>query len=562
MNRKILAIDLDGTLLSSRSKITKENLDALKAWTKSGNEIAILSGRSFITGNKIKAKIEAHTSKKITNYGFFNGAYVQTNNQITKSVIPFSEVKQLVNVAKKYDCPCWIYPSKEEYKNSIFVQSFKFKFIFGLINSIKMRNFTNQETDAYKFIFLSLNKNVISQIYSYLKKKFDKMFDVSLTSKFLIEVTRKNTNKGSALNNILKNKNYSLVAAIGDSNNDLPMLMNADISAVIKPDNKALEAAAQIKFTKQKNAVAKFINDYINNKDFYFNKEIKAIFCDLDGTLLNGKPSIVDLRTKVMIQEAAKYNIPFIITTGRSMSDSKWLYRYLELPHCSHSFIISDNGGVIYDANNDKYLKVNSINPKIVKQVYSIIKDYVDKNQSDAVVCLHDLTNELHVNSIDAIENIIKKRVNKTLKEHYWSIKKYREIKELSEISPVVKMIAQFTNQNECQKLIKILKSKKLPIAITASAGTNVEINALGIDKASGVKYVANLVNWSAKNIMTLGDSDNDISMLKYAKYGITYKKALPNAVKAAKHLFDSKSCDVVYDAISGFIFGKEKLKK
>lgn len=43
---KMIAVDLDGTLLNSESKISKENIDAIKKAREHGIEVVVATGRA------------------------------------------------------------------------------------------------------------------------------------------------------------------------------------------------------------------------------------------------------------------------------------------------------------------------------------------------------------------------------------------------------------------------------------------------------------------------------------------------------------------------------------
>ena len=57
---------------------------------------------------------------------------------------------------------------------------------------------------------------------------------------------------------------------------------------------------------------------------------IKAVFSDLDGTLLNENGTVSE-ETKEMIEKLKKAGIKFFIATGRSFLAMKRFYDHLEL---------------------------------------------------------------------------------------------------------------------------------------------------------------------------------------------------------------------------------------
>ena len=82
---------------------------------------------------------------------------------------------------------------------------------------------------------------------------------------------------------------------------------------------------------------------------------IKCIFIDIDGTLLDDKKNISDY-TKNVIKQLKEKNIKVILISGRCMSEVIEISKKCN----ASSIIISDNGSVIYDYNaKNIFLKKN-----------------------------------------------------------------------------------------------------------------------------------------------------------------------------------------------------------
>ena len=73
---------------------------------------------------------------------------------------------------------------------------------------------------------------------------------------------------------------------------------------------------------------------------------IKAVFCDVDGTLLNDQQEILS-STKLAIQNLQKNNIKFVLVSGRCPAG---IYSVTQdsLDKCT---VISHNGAIILDEN-------------------------------------------------------------------------------------------------------------------------------------------------------------------------------------------------------------------
>lgn len=95
---KLICIDLDGTLLDSRNKVTVKNREAIRKALDQGVEVAIVSGRPNCFTIRIMNQISGRMGH-IT----FNGAYYRIANKTRQIPIPEEAVKKITKLAKKYN---------------------------------------------------------------------------------------------------------------------------------------------------------------------------------------------------------------------------------------------------------------------------------------------------------------------------------------------------------------------------------------------------------------------------------------------------------------------------
>jgi hydroxymethylpyrimidine pyrophosphatase-like HAD family hydrolase len=97
-----------------------------------------------------------------------------------------------------------------------------------------------------------------------MEKEFSDL-EIIKHGKYSLEITNKNVTKWNALKNVCQNYKVleNEIACIGDSNNDLECIKNCGFSFSITKKNKEIIENSDINFKKQKNAVAKAINNYL-----------------------------------------------------------------------------------------------------------------------------------------------------------------------------------------------------------------------------------------------------------------------------------------------------------
>ena len=75
-----------------------------------------------------------------------------------------------------------------------------------------------------------------------------------------------------------------------------------------------------------------------------------------------------------------------------------------------------------------------------------------------------------------------------------------------------------------------------------------------GVNKCTGVEELAAMHGISMENVMTLGDYDNDMPMIKAAGLGVAMGNALEKVKAAADYVTDTNDNDGVGKAIEKFV--------
>lgn len=286
---KLIAIDLDGTLLNSYGEITNENKQAIKYAIDKGVQVVLASGRDPGTMKKISLELG------INNYLIAgNGASIydiKLDKNIYESFIEKEKALQIIKLCKENSIFFNIYTNK-----GIITESLNYNVkVFNNENNYKPNNkrtnievttdiynyIRNNELDILKIIICDNSKIIFNNIIDKLKKiKNVEVLDVSHMSKKLIrcgteeikieyfytEVTNKNTNKWDAISFLINKLDIPKdeVICIGDNVNDMKMVENAGVGIAMK--NSALEKMQigdYVTLDNNSNGVEKAIYKYI-----------------------------------------------------------------------------------------------------------------------------------------------------------------------------------------------------------------------------------------------------------------------------------------------------------
>ncbi len=226
-NKKLFAFDLDGTLLNSEQKLSKENIAALELAQSKGHILVITTGRNYIYSQFCLKE----------SWGFFNyfagcnGAIIHSINNRNlinpyRNKIDFSFVEQIINEIKDSSSTIqvsteWEVFTDEWIKEGIQVISPKSKerFIdpFPSISAM-----TEDDKKSIVQISVHVEQFEIRKTRDAWEEKYPD-YEFTITSPNNIDINWKNINKLSAIKEICKLENieYENVFVFGDSQNDI-----------------------------------------------------------------------------------------------------------------------------------------------------------------------------------------------------------------------------------------------------------------------------------------------------------------------------------------------------
>lgn len=97
---KLIASDLDGTILDSKHSIPDDNLKSIDNIQKAHIPFAICTGKTYSISKEICKHLNA-------NYGIFgNGSQIidlSTGEEIARKVLTLDEIKSCFSIIKKYN---------------------------------------------------------------------------------------------------------------------------------------------------------------------------------------------------------------------------------------------------------------------------------------------------------------------------------------------------------------------------------------------------------------------------------------------------------------------------
>lgn len=281
MNIKLVASDLDGTIIDRNNFIANENFKAIDKLNSKNIDFVVCTGKSYSVSKSICNDFKAK-------YGIFgNGAQIidlQTGEELNRKILKPKQISYCVKLAKRNNLHIHFYT-----EDAIVTENLKYmdlrNYILKDINKTELKFFIVPDIEKY---IAENNPDIFSLIISSddslesLEKEINKHLTVStslISKKGIYKdniINKEYEYLNIAPNNINKNQALSFLSsylqipqadmlAIGDNVNDLEMVKHSGIGIAVGDAYTELKNVAQ--YVTQKNvtdgAFAEAINKFI-----------------------------------------------------------------------------------------------------------------------------------------------------------------------------------------------------------------------------------------------------------------------------------------------------------
>lgn len=274
MKYKLIALDLDGTLLNSNGCISDETIKSIK--------IAIEENVQIIpaTGRNISLICEEIRSIKGINYVIAsNGAAVidlKQNKIIFSEYIATDILKEIIEIIREYpiaiefyadgysymDEDVWANPNKYKLtEENLNLLSDNHKMVKNILSKIIKGENLSWVDSVEKINIPFLSENMKNKIFNRLLAIKDKV-KVTSSVKDNVEINAVNANKGNGLKEISKLLDINLeeTVAIGDNNNDIEMLEMAGVGIAMGNASNDIKMKADfVTLNNDENGVGKAV---------------------------------------------------------------------------------------------------------------------------------------------------------------------------------------------------------------------------------------------------------------------------------------------------------------
>lgn len=287
---------------------------------------------------------------------------------------------------------------------------------------------------------------------------------------------------------------------------------------------------------------------------------VKAIFFDIDGTLVSFNTHRVPDSTREAIEKIRSKGIKVFIATGRHLSVIN------NLDDMEFDGYITMNGCYCLQGKDNVIFKKSIPSADIDRLI-----DYMQQEKEFA--CLFVEEHQLSINYIDDdmrfLMDLLKQDVSLIYKSREDAMCKALEQSSVGgAITPGFPAIGTFLVDNldyyrdkELFQLTAFFKQSEEEAIMRMLSGctsmrwypTFADVIAKGVDKGVGIDQFCKYYGFSVEETMAFGDGGNDIEMLRHSGIGVAMGNARQEVKQSADYVTDTVDNDGIWKALQHF---------
>lgn len=266
---RLMAFDLDDTLLNSECKITPKTLEALRKAAEKGIYIVLCSGR-------MEYGILPHVHT-LDIAGLEAGRYIIAMNgssifdlharqQIFSRKVPEDLLLEIYHEAKERGLPAQVYFPDIIYANV----DDKWTRLDADLCGVKLEaveDFEGFMKGGHAKMLVPGEPEVLKVFEKELKARFSDRAEIFTSKPFFLEIMPKNAGKGQALEELARRLNISLgnVMCFGDSYNDESMMKSAGLSVCMSNGKEDMKNICRFvtRYDNNNDGIADFLNNWV-----------------------------------------------------------------------------------------------------------------------------------------------------------------------------------------------------------------------------------------------------------------------------------------------------------
>ncbi len=249
MKYKLIVSDFDDTIVGDDQIIPSTTVDAIHDYISRGGKFVLSTGRMISAILPHARKLGLHG--EVIGYQGSVVADIDTGNFTYEEAVPYEYALEVAEFLEARDIYFHIYENdtfviKEETE---FSKAYRqFTFLPPKIVDKNLSDYIREKHLSPTKILLINYPERVPELLKLIGEKFSDKLLVNSSKRFLVEIVRKETDKGTALVSLAKRLGIDIeeVIAVGDGLNDIPMLLKAGLAVTVQNASSAVKEVANV----------------------------------------------------------------------------------------------------------------------------------------------------------------------------------------------------------------------------------------------------------------------------------------------------------------------------
>lgn len=260
---KLIALDLDGTLLDDDKRISKENLEVVNQLIEMNYEVVIATGRRYWSAKELTKEMDSHRIILANNGCVARNSY---NDQVLFTrYLNLEDFREIMKEGKKRELHAMIHMNGFEDGFDTIIEYDKdhkeyYNYLRNNDRYIRVENYLEINDERILAVVYAGNRDILKSFYKDIERKYPNIYNAHVVENVqladaILEVMNPKGNKWNSLLEYANNKNIrpEEIVAIGDDWNDLDMIKNAGLGIAMKNSVSAIKSIAKNTTEKDNN---------------------------------------------------------------------------------------------------------------------------------------------------------------------------------------------------------------------------------------------------------------------------------------------------------------------
>lgn len=250
---KLIAIDLDGTLLDDNKNISEENLKLINKLIKIGYEVVIATGRRYWSAKELTKAIDGPITIMANNGNIVRNT--SDDKVIAAKYLNFEDYKLIIEEGMKRNLHPIVHVDDYENGIDIIVEANREydDYVKKANRYMEVKSCLDIHNHNILVVVYTDTRENLYPFYEYIKKNYPNTYNIHIMENLqlvesMVEIMSPLGSKWITLREYAESLNIKPeeIIAIGDDNNDIEMVRNAGFGIAMKNGSEGVKSVAKM----------------------------------------------------------------------------------------------------------------------------------------------------------------------------------------------------------------------------------------------------------------------------------------------------------------------------